>query len=147
MNPPDDTLEVPLAAAPTTTESKLPEIGTPAEATELTADVVVITRDSHTELARSLGSIREAAAQAGAGLLFIDLGSTDETRTFAARHAPGAQGIWLGPQDGLPDALSAAAATSTADVLVVLNPALKPTSADGIVALVQHLQQHPYAAA
>lgn len=106
-----------------------------------------MTRDSRTELARSLDSIREAATRAGAGLLFVDFGSSDETRDFVARHAPGAQGIWMGAHDGLADVLSAAAAWSKADVLVLLKPALKPTTPDAIARLVNHLDEHPYAAA
>src|SRR5258708_33179080 len=67
-------------------------------------DVVLVTRDSKTELARSLGSIREAADAAGAGILFVDLGSTDGTQPFAERHAPGARAAWLNLDDGVMDA-------------------------------------------
>lgn len=148
MTPPVDTL--PLAAPselPVAIDAARVEAPAPTAATQLTSDVVVITQDSHAELARSLAAIREAAAIAGAGLLFIDLGSADETRSFAARHAPGAQGIWLGAHDGLSDALAAAAACSTAEVLVVLRPPLKPSSPMVIADMVSHLEEHPYAAA
>jgi lipopolysaccharide/colanic/teichoic acid biosynthesis glycosyltransferase len=147
MTPPVDTLPAPIRPALSPPQPDRHQVGGQTPKTQLTADVVVITRDSHTELARSLASIRNAAAQAGAGLLFVDLGSTDETRNFAARHAPGAQGIWMDAHDGLSDALSAAAAWSTADVLVVVRPGLQPGSVEAITGLVTHLEEHPYAGA
>ena len=110
------------------------------------AEVVLVTRDSKTELARSLDSIREAANAAGAGILFVDLGSTDGTQPFAERHAPGARAVWLNLDDGLMDALQVAAAASSAEVLVVLTPTLEPASPDAIAQLVKHLDDHPYAA-
>lgn len=148
MTPPVDTL--PTAAStrfPRPVRGELHQPEAPPRDSGLTADVVIVTRDSHTELARSLGAIRQAAARAGAGLLFVDLGSADHTRSFVARHAPGAQGIWLRADDGLADALSAAAACSEADVLVVLKPGLKPSSPEAITRLTSHLEEHPYAAA
>jgi lipopolysaccharide/colanic/teichoic acid biosynthesis glycosyltransferase len=111
-----------------------------------TAEVVLVTRDSKTELARSLDSIREAANAAGAGILFVDLGSTDGTQPFAERHAPGARAVWLNLDDGLMDALQVAATASSAEVLVVLTPTLEPASPDAITQLVKHLDEHPYAA-
>ena len=110
------------------------------------AEVVLVTRDSKTELARSLDSIREAANAAGAGILFVDLGSTDGTQPFAERHAPGARAVWLNLDDGLMDALQVAATASSAEVLVVLTPTLEPASPDAIAQLVKHLDDHPYAA-
>ena len=110
------------------------------------AEVVLVTRDSKTELARSLDSIREAANAAGAGILFVDLGSTDGTQPFAERHAPGARAVWLNLDDGLMDALQVAATASSAEVLVVLTPTLEPASPDAIAQLIKHLDDHPYAA-
>src|SRR5437899_2448682 len=145
MTPPVEGLPAQVATSlPATRPARLPA---PAPGTRLSADVVVITRDSRGDLERSLGSIREAAAQAGAGVLFVDLGSSDSSRSYAARHASGAQGVWLDAQDGLADALMAAAACSSADVLVLVNPALKPLSSDGVTQLLSHLEEHPYAAA
>ena len=94
-----------------------------------TAEVVVITRNSRAELEHSLPAIREAADAAGAPLLFVDLGSTDGTQSYAAGHAPGARAAWLTERDRPIDALAAAAACSNADVLVVLTPTLEPSSA------------------
>lgn len=117
-----------------------------AQADRLKAEVVLVTRDSRTDLARSLAAVRRAASVAGADVLFVDLGSTDGTQAYAAKHAPGARAAWLGRGDGLQEALLAAAACSHADVLVVLNPGLVPSSEDAIARLVQHLEDHPYAA-
>ncbi len=111
----------------------------------LSAEVVLITRNSRDELAASLPAIREAAATAGAQLLFVDLGSADGTQSFAAGHAPGARATWLTDRDGIMDALAAAAAASSADVLVVLTPTLEPASPDSFRSLVEHLDRHPYA--
>jgi lipopolysaccharide/colanic/teichoic acid biosynthesis glycosyltransferase len=111
----------------------------------LTAEVVLLTRNSEAELARSLPATREAADAAGAGLLIVDLGSIDGTQQFVARHAPGARAVWLADGDGLIDALAVAAACSSADVLVVLRPTLEPSSPDSIFQLVAHLEEHPYA--
>jgi lipopolysaccharide/colanic/teichoic acid biosynthesis glycosyltransferase len=116
-----------------------------AEPASLTAEVVVITRDSRDELAAALPAIREAAASAGAPLLFVDLGSTDGTQSFVAGHAPGARATWLTERDGIMDALGVAAAASRADVLVVLTPTLEPSSRDSFASLVEHLDRHPYA--
>ncbi|HEY1593528.1 MAG TPA: sugar transferase [Solirubrobacteraceae bacterium] len=111
----------------------------------LTAEVVLITRNSRDELAASLPAIRDAAAFAGAPLLFVDLGSSDGTQSFAAGHTPGGRAAWLSERDGVMDALAAAAAASRADVLVVLTPTLEPASPDSFAALVEHLDRHPYA--
>lgn len=116
------------------------------EARPAKTEVVLITHNSEADLARSLPTIREAVAMAGAELLFIDLGSVDGTRSFVARHAPGARGIWLQGGDGLTAALAAAAAASEAEVLVVLRPTVKPSSTGGIAELVEHLVEHPCAA-
>jgi lipopolysaccharide/colanic/teichoic acid biosynthesis glycosyltransferase len=117
-----------------------------SRACPLKSEVVLVTHNSEADLARSLTAIREAARAARAELLFVDLGSSDGTRAFAARHAPGARGIWLRDDDGLAEALAAAAAASDADVLVVLRPTVKPSSAAAIAQLVAHLAEHPYAA-
>jgi lipopolysaccharide/colanic/teichoic acid biosynthesis glycosyltransferase len=109
--------------------------------------VVVITRNSEADLARSLSAVTQAAAEAGAPLLFLDLGSTDGTRAFAARHAPGARGVWLTAQDDLSDALTVASALSRADVLVFVRPTVQPCAPGDIARLVAHLEAHPYAAA
>ena len=82
---------------------------------------------------------------ANAPMLFVDLGSTDGTQSYAAGHAPGARGVWLTAGDGPMDALAAAAAVSGADVLVVLAPTLEPSAPDSLARLVEHLDQHPYA--
>jgi lipopolysaccharide/colanic/teichoic acid biosynthesis glycosyltransferase len=116
-----------------------------AEQQTPTAEVVLITRDSRDDLEASLPAIREAAARAAAPLLFVDLGSTDGTQSFAAGHTPGARGTWLTERDGIMDALAAAAAASSADVLVVLTPTLEPSSPDSFASLVEHLDRHPYA--
>src|SRR5205085_11505141 len=76
-----------VAAVPATTESSVETDG-------LTAEVVLVTRNSLTDLVRSLPQIQAAAAAAEADLLFVDLGSTDGTQSFAAKHAPGARGVW-----------------------------------------------------
>lgn len=109
-------------------------------------EVVVLTRNSEADLARSLDAITEAAGQVGAPLLFVDLGSTDGTRAFAARHAPGARGVWLSAQDDLTEALTVAAAVSKAELLVVVRPSVHPCATDDIARLVRHLEAHPYAA-
>lgn len=109
-------------------------------------EVVLITRNSRTELARSLSRIREATAVAGGELLIVDLGSTDGTLEFVAKQAPGARGVWLEAEDGLVEAIDAATACSDADVLVVLRPTLEPCSPDAIAQLVEHLEEHPTAA-
>jgi lipopolysaccharide/colanic/teichoic acid biosynthesis glycosyltransferase len=109
------------------------------------AEVVLITHNCREELAASLPAIREAAAEADAPLLLVDLGSTDGTQSFAAGHAPGARAVWLTESDGPMDALAAAAASSQAETLVVLSPTLEPSSPDSFVRLVEHLEQHPYA--
>jgi lipopolysaccharide/colanic/teichoic acid biosynthesis glycosyltransferase len=140
------------AAGPTDLPAAAPHPGgasvapLPAGAGKLTTEVVLLTHNSEADLARSLPAVQEAAGVAGAQLLFVDLGSEDGTRSFAARHAPGARGIWLEDGDGLADALTAAAACSDADVLVVLRPTVQPSSPDAIAQLVQHLDEHPYAA-
>jgi lipopolysaccharide/colanic/teichoic acid biosynthesis glycosyltransferase len=109
-------------------------------------EVVIITRNSEADLARSLDDIAEAAAHLGAPMLFIDLGSSDGTRTFAARHAPGARGVWLDDRDDLAEALVVAAAVSSADMLVVMRPSVRPCASDDITRLVAHLDAYPYAA-
>ena len=116
-----------------------------AEAEGLTSEVVLLTRNSRADLARSLPAIRAAAAVANAALLVVDLGSTDGTQDYLARHAPGARAVWLADRDGLIDALGVAAACSTADVLVALRPTLEPASPHSIAQLVTHLAEHPYA--
>ena len=115
-------------------------------AVPLSTEVVIITRNSEAELARSLGTVAEAAAAVRAPLLFVDLGSTDGTRDFAARRAPGSRGVWLNAQDDLADALAVAAAVSRADVLVVLRPTARPCSGADMARLVNHLDAHPYVA-
>ena len=109
------------------------------------AEVVVVTRDSREQLERSLPAIRQAAALAGAPLLFIDLGSTDGTQRYAADHAPGGRAVWLTDTDRPVDALAAAAACSKAEVLVVIDPTLMPSSPESLIGLVEHLVDHPYA--
>ena len=109
------------------------------------AEVVLITRNSRDDLPASLPAIRKAAAAADIPLLFVDLGSTDGTQSFAAGNAPGARAVWLTDRDAPIDALAAAAASSRADVLVVLTPTLEPSSPDSFARLIQHLDQHPYA--
>lgn len=111
------------------------------------AEVVLITRDSRHQLARSLSSIRAAAAAAEADLLIVDCGSTDGTRRFLAEHAPGARAVWLEREDGLADALAAASACSDADVLILARPSMVPTTGDGMRRLVDHLSENPCAAA
>ncbi len=91
-----------------------------ARTERLSAEVVILTRDSETVLERSLPAIREAARMAGADILFVDFGSTDGTRAFAARHAPGARGVWLDAGDGFAEGLMAVAACSDTDVLVLM---------------------------
>jgi lipopolysaccharide/colanic/teichoic acid biosynthesis glycosyltransferase len=127
-------------------EAQADGIGPSVELGGRTTEVVLVTRNSQAELARSLPAIQEAAAVAGAELLFVDLGSVDGTQSFAAKHAPGARAVWLEERDGLIDALGAAAACSSADVLVVLNPTLEPGSPSAFAQLVEHLDEHPYAA-
>ena len=109
-------------------------------------EVVIVTRNSEADLARSLGAITEAAAEANASLLFIDLGSTDGSRAYAARHAPGSRGVWLTADDGLTEALSVAAAVSTAEVVVIVRSTAQPSGSADIARLVAHLESHPYAA-
>jgi lipopolysaccharide/colanic/teichoic acid biosynthesis glycosyltransferase len=111
----------------------------------LTAEVVVLTRNSMAELARSLPAIREAAAVADAALLFVDFGSTDGTQDLLAAMAPGARAAWLTAEDGPIDALAVASACSDAEVLVVLSPTLEPSSSGAIRDLVEHLHRCPYA--
>jgi len=113
--------------------------------TSLRTEVVLITDNSEADLARSLPAIREAVRVAHAELLVVDLGSVDGTLAFASRHCPGARGVWLARGDGLSEALTAAAACSEADVLVILRPTVQPTSPDAIRRLVRHLEDHPYA--
>jgi lipopolysaccharide/colanic/teichoic acid biosynthesis glycosyltransferase/GT2 family glycosyltransferase len=112
----------------------------------LTADVVLITKSSCTDLARSLASIRAAAEWAGAGLLIIDLGSTDGTQAFVSNHAPGARAVWLDTTDELSDAIDVAIASSQSDVLVLMSPTLEPRSPDAVSSLIRHLDEHPHAA-
>jgi lipopolysaccharide/colanic/teichoic acid biosynthesis glycosyltransferase len=109
-------------------------------------EVVVLTQNSEATLARSLGAILEAAAGVNAPVLFIDLGSTDGTRSLAARLAPGSRGVWLTAEDDLVEALRVAAAVSRAEMLVVIKPTVRPSSAGDIARLVSHLVAHPYAA-
>jgi lipopolysaccharide/colanic/teichoic acid biosynthesis glycosyltransferase len=117
----------------------------PARAPSST-EVVVVTRNSEGDLARSLGAITDAATEANASLLFLDLGSTDGTRAFAARHARGSRGVWLTAEDGLAEALSVAAAVSKAEVLVIVRSTVQPSDTADIARLVTHLEAHPYAA-
>ena len=114
--------------------------------TGASTEVVIITQDSETDLARSLDAIAKAASEVGAPMLFIDLGSSDGTRAFAARHAPGARGVWLEDTDNLSEALAVAAAASQAEVLVVVRPTVRPCASGDIARLVAHLEAHPYAA-
>ncbi len=109
-------------------------------------EVVVLTQNSEADLARSLDAIAEAAAEVDAPLLFIDLGSTDGTRSYAARQSPGSRGVWLTAEDDLVEALRVAAAVSRADLLVVIRPTVKPCGAGDVARLVRHLEDHPYAA-
>jgi lipopolysaccharide/colanic/teichoic acid biosynthesis glycosyltransferase len=109
------------------------------------AEVVVVTRNSREQLELSLAAIRQAAAVAGARLLFIDLGSTDGTQRYAASHSPGGRAVWLTNTDRPIDALAVAAACSKAEVLVILDPTLEPSLPDSLVRLVEHLRDHPYA--
>lgn len=111
-----------------------------------TTEVVIVTRNSEADLARSLDAISGAAAEIQASLLFIDLGSTDGSRAYAARHAPGARGVWLTGEDGLVEALTVAAAVSKAEVLVIVRSTVQPSSSADIARLVAHLEDHPYAA-
>jgi lipopolysaccharide/colanic/teichoic acid biosynthesis glycosyltransferase len=120
-------------------------VGGPAGALP-TTEVVVVTRNSEADLARSLEAVTDAAAELEASLLFIDLGSSDGSRAYAARHAPGSRGLWLTADDGLPEALSYAAAVSKADVLVIVRCTVQPSHSTDIARLVGHLQAHPYAA-
>jgi lipopolysaccharide/colanic/teichoic acid biosynthesis glycosyltransferase len=148
-----------VVAAPTPRVDERPQASIPrvqgrlvegrraASAPDLPAtEVVIITRNSEADLARSLEAIKDAAADAQASLLFIDLGSTDGTRTFAARHAPGSRGVWLTASDGLGEALTVAAAVSKAEVLMIVRATVQPCAAADITRLVRHLDQHPYAA-
>jgi lipopolysaccharide/colanic/teichoic acid biosynthesis glycosyltransferase len=122
-------------------------VGTPAPPHALpTTEVVIVTRNSEADLARSLDAIKEAAAHVRASLLFVDLGSTDGSRELAAQHAPGARGVWLTAQDGLAEALMVAAAVSTAEVLMIVRCTVQPCAAPDITRLVRHLDAHPYAA-
>ncbi len=118
----------------------------PAEpASDPIAEVVVVTRNSREQLERSLPAIRDAAALIDAPLLFIDLGSTDGTQRYAAGHAPGGRAVWLTDTDRPVDALAVAAACSSAEVLVVIDPTLEPSSPESLADLVEHLRDHPYA--
>ena len=136
-----------VAARPDVEVEVAPRLGERSErSAALTAEVVLVTRDSKTELARSLAAIREAASVAGAQLLFVDLGSTDGTQAYAVKHAPGARGAWLDRDDSSAEALLTATTCSQADVLVLLDPSLQPASPDAIARLVEHLADHPYVA-
>jgi lipopolysaccharide/colanic/teichoic acid biosynthesis glycosyltransferase len=132
---------IPATAVGPDTEGVAPN----TEGVGLTSEVVLLTRNSCADLARSLPAIRAAAAVANAALLVVDLGSTDGTQDYLARHAPGGRAVWLAESDGLIDALAVAAACSTADVLVVLRPSLEPASPHSVARLVAHLDEHPYA--
>ena len=108
---------------------------------------MLVTANSVRELERSLGPLRQAASVAGAGLLFVDFGSTDGTHEYAIEHAPEARGVWLERDDRFAAALEVAAAASTADVVVVVDPSLRPADRRGIVRLLDHLARHQGAAA
>jgi lipopolysaccharide/colanic/teichoic acid biosynthesis glycosyltransferase len=118
----------------------------PRDRTLPTTEVVIVTRNSEADLARSLEAISGAAAEIQASLLFIDLGSTDGSRAYAARHAPGSRGVWLTDEDGLVEALTVAAAVSRAEVLVIVRSTVQPSDSADIGGLVAHLEEHPYAA-
>lgn len=118
---------------PTATTDPAGSRATPRLQGGLRAEVVLLTRDSVADLERSLAKVSETTRKASAELLFIDRGSTDGTREYAARRAPGARGIWLGADDSPADALAAAAAASTADVLVLLDPAANLLELDALL--------------
>lgn len=107
--------------------------------TRPTAEVVLLTQDSRAQLERTLPVLRTAARAAGAELLFVDLGSRDGTREYVAGQAAGGRGVWMERSDRPRDALAAAAAASTAEVLVFLEPTVTPTSPDALTSLLDHL--------
>ena len=113
-----------------------------ARATGLSSEVVILTRDSAEELDQSLTAIRQAAAAGGADLLNIDLGSADSTRDHITASLPGGRAVWLRRDDGLTDALEAAAGVSTADILVVVESSLMPVTPAAVVGLLEHLAEH-----
>ncbi|MFL5822287.1 MAG: glycosyltransferase [Solirubrobacteraceae bacterium] len=118
-----------------------------ARRTGLSAALVLLTRDSATELEQSLEPLRQAAAAARAELLFVDLGSTDATREYASSAAPGARGVWLERDDRFADALAVTSAVLTADVVVFVSASVEPTGPDSVVRLLEHLEQTPPATA
>ena len=111
-----------------------------------TTEVVIVTRNSEADLARSLDAITKAAAEIQASLLFIDLGSTDGSRAFAARHAPGSRVVPLTPEGGVAEVLATAAVASEAEFLVIVRSTVQPSDSADIARLVAHLGAHPYAA-
>ncbi|MDX6672410.1 MAG: hypothetical protein QOI91_2773 [Solirubrobacteraceae bacterium] len=113
-----------------------------------TVDVVVVTHDSRLDLERHLDSIAHAARVAGGRLLVVDNASRDGTveHVLAARPA-GVELVALDRNRGYAGAVNAAAACSTADYLVILNPDIEPCAPDAVVRLVAHLESHPCAGA
>lgn len=129
-----------------TVEAVAPVTEDPRRRALPSTEVVIVTRNSEADLARSLSAIADAAAEVDASLLFIDLGSTDGSREYVARHAPGSRGVWLTAQDGLAEALIVAAAVSKAEIVVIVRSTVQPSDSTDIARLVTHLDAHPYAA-
>jgi glycosyltransferase involved in cell wall biosynthesis len=113
----------------------------------LSAEVVVLTRDSVGALETSVDALRQAASAAEASLLVVDFGSNDGTREYVAERAPEARGVWLERGDQFGEALQVAAAASSADVVVMVDSSLRPTNRQAVARLLDHLARHAGAAA
>lgn len=112
-----------------------------------TVDVILVTRNSRSDLERCFASLEAAARYAGARILVADNGSDDGSLEFCLGRPAGlVEGVALLEDRGFATAMGAAVGFSSADYVVLAHPDVL-VAEEAIVSLVDHLEGHPTAAA